>query len=366
VKRFRVGEVDLDLLKVLYESLIDPEQRHDLGEYYTPDWLASRVCDAAIDDPLRQRVLDPACGSGSFLFHAVRRFITAACAAWVPPDQIAREAVQHVVGMDIHPVAVIIARITYLLALGHDTLQARRGGVDIPVYLGDALQWSVKPMLGGEDLEVYVPAPPKENRTETSKKHELETVLRFPVAIAEDPNLFGFIIAELLQASERGATASDVEATLRRCQEIGDMDRQTLVETYGELRKLRRAGRNHVWGYYARNIARPVWLSRRAGRFDRVIGNPPWLSFRYMSEEMQAKARAGMKFYDIWVGGKLATHQDLSGYFFARCADLYLLERKTHRICDAARGDDARPVRQISVRFISWRDGQIHRRVDVR
>jgi hypothetical protein len=43
-----------------------------------------------------------------------------------------------------------------------------------------------------------------------------------------------------------------------------------------------------------------------------------------MSSEMQAKARDAMKFYDIWVGGKLATHQDLSGYFFARCADLYL------------------------------------------
>jgi hypothetical protein len=118
--------------------------------------------------------------------------------------------------MDIHPVAVIIARITYLLALGTDTLQARRGGVDIPVYLGDALQWSVKPMLGGEDLEVYVAPPLKESRTETSKKHESETVLRFPVAVAEDPNLFGSIIAELLQASERATRASDVEATLGR------------------------------------------------------------------------------------------------------------------------------------------------------
>ena len=68
VKRFRVGDVGLDLLKILYELLIDPEQRHDLGEYYTPDWLAARICDAAIDDPLQQRVLDPACGSGPSCF----------------------------------------------------------------------------------------------------------------------------------------------------------------------------------------------------------------------------------------------------------------------------------------------------------
>lgn len=107
---------------------------------------------------------------------------------------------------------------------------------------------------------------------------------------------------------------------------ITEIDLKTLVQTYAELRKLRKAGRNHVWGYVARNITRPVWLSRRAGRFERVIGNPPWLSLRYMSSEMQSKARFGMGVYDIWVGGKLATQQDLSGYFFARCADLYLKE----------------------------------------
>jgi hypothetical protein len=35
--RFRLRDVQVDVLKSLYESLIDPAQRHDLGEYYTPD-----------------------------------------------------------------------------------------------------------------------------------------------------------------------------------------------------------------------------------------------------------------------------------------------------------------------------------------
>src|SRR5262249_37851455 len=75
--RFRLRDVETDVLKVLYESLVDPDERHDLGEYYTPDWLAGRIVAAAIDAPLSQRVLDPACGSGTFLFHAVRRLIAA-------------------------------------------------------------------------------------------------------------------------------------------------------------------------------------------------------------------------------------------------------------------------------------------------
>ena len=75
--RFRLRDVEQDVLKILYESLVDPDQRHDLGEYYTPDWLAARVVAAAVDAPLEQTVLDPACGSGTFLFHAVRRLVAA-------------------------------------------------------------------------------------------------------------------------------------------------------------------------------------------------------------------------------------------------------------------------------------------------
>lgn len=41
--RFRLHDVRTDVLKALYESLIDPGQRRDLGESYTPDWLAERV-----------------------------------------------------------------------------------------------------------------------------------------------------------------------------------------------------------------------------------------------------------------------------------------------------------------------------------
>lgn len=47
--RFRLRDVETDVLKILYESLVDPEQRHDLGEYYTPDWLAGRVIAAAVE-----------------------------------------------------------------------------------------------------------------------------------------------------------------------------------------------------------------------------------------------------------------------------------------------------------------------------
>jgi len=52
----------MNVLKALYQSVIAPEVRHRLGEYYTPDWLAERIVAHVVNDPLRQRVLDRPAG----------------------------------------------------------------------------------------------------------------------------------------------------------------------------------------------------------------------------------------------------------------------------------------------------------------
>ena len=57
--RFAWGQVEHDVMKVLYESVISTSERHRLGEYYTPDWLAEEIVSQVVTDPLTQRVLDP-------------------------------------------------------------------------------------------------------------------------------------------------------------------------------------------------------------------------------------------------------------------------------------------------------------------
>lgn len=60
--------VEGDLLKGVYQDLVDPEDRHDLGEYYTPDWLCSYIVDEVVGDFKGiPSIIDPTCGSGSFL-----------------------------------------------------------------------------------------------------------------------------------------------------------------------------------------------------------------------------------------------------------------------------------------------------------
>ena len=96
------------------------------------------------------------------------------------------------------------------------------------------------------------------------------------------------------------------------------------------MRRLQGEGRNHIWGYVARNLARPAWLASEAQKADVVIGNPPWVSYRFMSGEFKKRFRNECQAAGLWVGGKVATQQDLAGYFHVRAAALYL--RRTGRM----------------------------------
>lgn len=313
--RFDLGSVDVDLLKVLYESLIDPEQRHDLGEYYTPDWLARKVVRRALDTPASQTCLDPACGSGSFLFHAVRLKRAALADAGMPAGAVAAACCAAVTGFDVHPVAVIFARVTYLLALG-ESLLAREDAISLPVYLGDALQWNVRRDAVEQDLVIAVPP--------TGARRAGGSVLRFPLGLCAEPALFDAVVAALHDASEAGR---DAEAFLGSLAALGVPAEHhgTLRATYLTYDRLRRAGRDHVWGFIARNLSRPVALSDGA-RVDVVLGNPPWLAYRYMSRDMQDRFREIARRLGVWVGpdeARLVTQTDLSGLFLVRCAELY-------------------------------------------
>ncbi|MDP2949991.1 MAG: N-6 DNA methylase [Chloroflexota bacterium] len=308
--RFRLRDVQTDVLKGLYESLVDPEQRHDLGEYYTPDWLSQRMCARAIERPLEQRVLDPACGSGTFLFHAVRRLLSAADEAKLSIREGTEAACRQVLGVDVHPVSVQIARVTFLLALGEERLLHRPPHLTIPVYLGDSLQWNTRGFLAEREVLIEVPGG--------------GPLLEFPFDVAGDPAMFDAVIERMLQLSRQDAPPEGLSAWLERTYGLGRATTETLARTYETLRMLHRDGRDHIWGFVARNLVRPVWLSQEDQRADVVIGNPPWLSYRYMEPGTQRRFREECQRRGLWAGGKVATHQDLSGYFFVRCVELYL------------------------------------------
>ena len=311
--RFRLRDVQVDVLKSLYESLIDPAQRHDLGEYYTPDWLAFKVTARALTEPLTQRVLDPACGSGTFLFHVIRRKLVAAEAAGLKRGSAVSACVQQVRGLDVHPVAVIIARVTWLLALG-PAIEERIGDLHVPVYLGDAMQWNLRQIGDARDVVIAVPD---------------DAPLHVPAGFAEDQARFDYGLQTLTQGLHDAAPPAQVELSLLRMDGVAAPDAAAMADTYKRLRELYDTGRNGIWPFVLRNLMRPLWLSRPEQQADVLLGNPPWIAYRHLSAEMRPRLRSACRQMNLWVGGILATQQDMSALFWARGAERYLRQGGT-------------------------------------
>lgn len=318
LSRFEWSQVEHDVMKVLYESVIDTDTRHDLGEYYTPDWLAEVMVDTAVTDPLTQRVLDPACGSGTFVFHAVRRYLAAADGAGRSPAEAMAGVTRQVYGMDVHPVAVTLARVTYLLALGRDRLVADdHPAINVPIYLGDSIQWGQdQTLLAGDALVV---------RTGEGVLLFADQ-LQFPDKLVADAARFDTLVSELAETAAttpRPPAAGFLRGVFRR-HTIQDTDQPMLAATYQVMCELHDTGRNHIWGYYVRNLARPMWLARHDNRVDVLIGNPPWLSYRHMPAAMKTEFRDMSTARGFWAGAAVASQQDLSALFVARSVELYL------------------------------------------
>lgn len=319
VNKFAWQGADHDVLKHLYESVIDQGTRKTLGEYYTPDWLAIEVVNQKFTDPLNQRLMDPSCGSGTFLFHAIRLFLKSADKAKLSNKDTLRELTNHVFGLDLHPVSTALARTTYLLAIGPERLSDVRDAIAIPVYLGDSMQWQLNEGLlvaAGAGITVDV----------DDEAGLFQEQLIFPESVMTNPSLFDSLVQNLQNratARKRNSKIPDISPVIKALG-LSSQDSITLTDTFKLMCNLHDNYRNHIWGYYIRNLVRPIWFSRPESKMDVLVGNPPWLSYRFMSGSMQSMFKARSTSFGLWVGGKHATQQDLSSFFIVKCADQFL------------------------------------------
>jgi len=342
VGRFNWSDVDHDVMKVLYESVIEQRDREALGEYYTPDWLAEEIVKDRVTDPAHQRVLDPSCGSGTFLFHAVRAHLQAVEAGGMTPGQAAHSACDHVYGIDVHPVAVTLARVTYLLAIGTDRLlNDDRGHLTLPVFLGDSLQWERRQDLF-TDSEAIKVATSSEDLMSGGGGSLFDDDLVFPASTWTDASKFDRLVQALAAAVIRTSNRINKDGSLRKgalsdginsvlsANRITDQDdRAVLTQTFETWVGLERSQRDRIWGYYVRNMVRPIWLAQTANRVDVLVGNPPWLRYSKMLASMQERYKGLAKPRQLLSGGLGASARDLSTLFVARAVELYLREGGT-------------------------------------
>jgi len=307
-----------DLLKQLYQQLFPKSVRHDLGEYYTPDWLAELVLnELGYDGNPDKRLLDPACGSGTFLVMALNRVKT-----WFAEhrhqcgfgeDELLRKVLRNIIGFDLNPLAVMAARTNYLMAI-RDLLR-HAGDVELPVYLCDSI------MTPSEYGDIFTGGLGKVRRIKTSAGDFI-----IPNEIAENRDQIGRY-ADTLEFCVRNRYSP--EEFLERCQAEGIPATEAELHKglYRQLQQLDADNRNRVWPWIIKNAFAPLFV----GKVDYVAGNPPWVNWENLPEDYRDGMKPLWQEYGLFTlsgsagrlgGGK----KDLSMLFVYSAVDNYLDE----------------------------------------
>lgn len=312
-----------DLLKKLYQQLMPRELRHNLGEYYTPDWLAERLLDMLDGGKFKgdpdKRLLDPACGSGTFLVIAIKRIRQYASKKMLPESRVLDKVLANVVGFDLNPLAVISARTNYLLALG-DLLQFRTQDIDIPVYLCDSIMTPQQ----GEDLF----------EKDIVKFNTAVGPFSVPKSLVRSRYID--TLSNFLEEAVR-LNLNQEQLIERLCERLplnleqDDKDIDVVCRLYEKLQNLERQGVNSIWARIIKNAFAPLFV----GRFDYVAGNPPWVNWEHLPEQYRGHMKPLWLSYGLFPHGGMDTilgkgKKDISMIMTYVAMDKYL--KKTSKL----------------------------------
>ena len=356
--------IDPEMLGRAFESMMASHERRNTGAFFTPHELVARVTDEALShtigapidsfgsdasapnaisgteqvDALRRtlsglRLLDPACGSGAFLVHALERIagVLASLGDLRPVPELRRAVLtRSIFGVDINPTAVWLCQLRLWLSIviesaARDPAQvAPLPNLDRHIRVGDA--------LSGDDAGRGAPG-------------ETAAIARLRARYARAVGVRKRTLARALDRAERTAaiavldrriaaineTRRDVLAAARGRDLFGDRAsvptemRIALEELRAELRT-RRARRRALSGGAALPFSFATHFAdvASAGGFDTIVGNPPWVRVHRIPPGARAALRREFVTYRgaAWRTGAAAAR---AGIGFAAQIDLAAL-----------------------------------------
>jgi len=273
-----------DLFKRIYQNLVPKKIRHDLGEYYTPDWLAELLLDEVgftvdaleqlgeekgVEAPLDLRLLDPACGSGTFLLIAIKRVKEYASRHFLEGKALSK-IVKNIVGFDLNPLAVLAARVNYLLALG-ELVRNATVPTELPVYFADSILVEKRSTFAGMEYALKT------------------TVGTFsvPVPIVEK-NALGKALSLIEDSVHHDNSPSEFKKrAMIELKGTGEDDLSVLVNLFLKINKLEKSGKNRIWTRVLKNSFAPLFM----GKFDYVTGNPPWIAWENLPSDYRDEVK---------------------------------------------------------------------------
>jgi methylase of polypeptide subunit release factors len=290
-----VPEQTRDILKKLYQFLVPRVIRHDLGEYYTPDWLAERCLDMVgygpkLDGLLQKRILDPGCGSGTFVILAIKRAREYAKNKSIKSQETLKYVTRNIIGFDLNPLAVISARTNYLLAIADLIKHRGKDEVTIPVYLCD----SINPPSATQSASLF------EGDVGTYDVRTSVGTFSFPDNIIKK-QLIQEITLLLEDSVKKQINSEKFTERLSQTLSIENKDEANrifsiLVETFLKLAELENKGINGIWSRIIKNAFAPLFV----GQFDFIVGNPPWVNWESLPDEYRTSTASLWQKYNLF------------------------------------------------------------------
>ncbi|MCX7736714.1 MAG: N-6 DNA methylase, partial [Candidatus Kapabacteria bacterium] len=284
--------------------------RHSLGEYYTPDWLCERIV-SQFNFKESDKILDPACGSGSFLRAIVHRIRD------LHPNLSAEEINQMIFGIDIHPLSVQISKTTLLLSLGQEITKAKK-----PIHLNIILANTLLAPEGVTDLfgtEFTLQIDKEKYQINTQVLDDIEEfdlVLDLCQDLADQTFL------------KKSFDISNFESILKKHLTNNGINSQ-IVDSYYKiyigLKNVKEKGRDSIWKFIISNLYKPYFLY---GKFSYVIGNPPWFTYSSIKNEEYQIILDKLATKYLVKPKKIANypHLEIAAIFQAYCSSYFLRE----------------------------------------
>lgn len=263
VKRVFETSTAIDLFRDLYEAAVPQVVRASFGEFYTPFWLALHVFESSKPPP-NWRVLDPCCGSGTFVIAAISAIRKSNKSK--SKEHLLRNITKRVVAIDLNPLAVLTTRIHYFIHIA-DLMSESVSNLVIPVFLGDSSYVPERITVAGVNC----------------LKYELSTLksplsIVFPISLVKDTAQFVRLMyryEELVESKDLEAAYNLLLSSLRKS-ERKDAILERLQKLTQQLVDLETKGWNGIWARIITNFL----ITACIGEFTNVIGNPPWIDWK--------------------------------------------------------------------------------------
>ncbi|MGB9760592.1 MAG: HsdM family class I SAM-dependent methyltransferase, partial [Thermoproteota archaeon] len=164
---YNLAKIRSEVLGRVYEELIPDVERHRLGQYYTPPPIVELITEMCIKSP-NDKVLDPACGSGSFFVKAYHKLkdLKRKENPFADENKLHEEILNQLYGIDINPFPATLSSIN--LAIRNLKVPSRH----INIIVSDFFK--VKPSMGIiPQVDVVVTNPPYTRQEEMEYKDQI-------------------------------------------------------------------------------------------------------------------------------------------------------------------------------------------------